>query len=174
MTKDSLLRQIDPFRFAENGVTLRGHLLISDMERFNASLFTKDGSVDVVVTFGKDEQAIRYVKGEFSTEVSVQCQRCLETFYHPLKGQFKSGLVKNEQKASELPESYDPLMIHEDVLIIKDMIEDELILSMPIVPKHNVDACKVKLPIIVADHAEFEKKANPFRVIENLKKNNSK
>ncbi len=173
MSRDSLLRQIDPYRFAENGADFCGSLSIKNMARLCPSLFTDEGEVEVSVSFGIDQQGVKFVKGHFATQVILQCQRCLESFSYHMAGDFNAGMVNTEEAANKLPGNYDPLIIKEDVLIIQDIIEDELILSLPLVPMHNLESCKVKLPVIVADNAEITKKANPFRVIETLKKKDS-
>ncbi len=174
MDKNNLPLHVDPFRLAENAERLHGYVQIKDMERLTPSLLKDVGEVAVELIFGKDAQDISYLQGKFETNVVLQCQRCLEPFSLNIKNHFNSGIVRTEAQAKKLPDQYEPLIVKEDELIIRDMIEDELILSLPIVPMHDHVDCKIQLPISAAD-VETEatgNKANPFKVIESLKSKN--
>ena len=170
MHKDTLPTKIDPFRFAENAHGLQGVLQIKGMARLCESLSATDGTVDVDILFGIDEQGIKFAKGHLSTRLKLQCQRCLEPFEYEIIGSFMSGIVHTDEEADQLPERYDPLIVKDNSLVISDMIEEELLVSLPIVPMHDLGACKVKLPfasgVEVTTDAEKE---NPFKVIEKLR-----
>jgi uncharacterized protein len=167
MSKDNLPIQVNPFRLAENATTLHGHLLVKDMPRLCSSLLTEEGEVDVKLVFGI-EHKVRFLKGFFKTALTLQCQRCMEPFLREITADFAMGLVTSEEAAKRLPEECEPLIITDESLIIPDMIEDELILSLPIVPTHAENDCRVKLPIFASDNKDDEKES-PFKVIEFLK-----
>jgi uncharacterized protein len=171
MSKDSLPTQVNPIRFAENASILRGTLQLKNMPLLCSSLLMDEGEVQVELTFDVDRQRIRYIQGHVETEVVLQCQRCLESFKYGIISDFMSGLVNSEEAAKALPERYDPLIVSDNQLIIKDMIEEELILSLPIVPMHDPKDCKKSLPLFVADDdtATSFTKESPFKVIESLK-----
>ncbi len=172
MHKENLPLKIDPFRFAENGLSLSGFLLIKDMPRLSSSLFSEEGKVNVDMIFGIDEQGIRYVKGHLATHLILQCQRCLESFKYEIIGDFLSGIVHTEKEAEMLPERYDPLVVTDGSLILGDMIEDELIVSLPIVPMHDAKQCKARLPF--ESNSKAEERENPFKVIESLRSKRNK
>lgn len=171
MSKDSLPTQVNALRSAENAAIFHGTVLVEDMQRLRSSLLSNEGEVKVDLEFGIDRQKIRYVKGHYATELRLQCQRCMEPFSYRIVGDFISGLVNSVEEAENLPESYDPLIVIDNNLIIKDVIEDELILSLPIVPMHDPNDCNVTLPQAASDGSgtDFEK-VSPFKVIESLKK----
>lgn len=171
MQTDNLLPlKVDPFRSAENQITLQGTLSIENMQRLCTSLTDVMGQVAVNLVFGKDEQGIRYIKGHLDTQLHLQCQRCLEPFKYEIMGDFLAGIVHTEQEAEALPERYDPLIILDNMLILSDMIEDELIISLPIVPMHALKDCSAQLSLMSSsqDMTEAEKD-NPFKVIELLR-----
>jgi|SRR5580700_12128728 uncharacterized protein len=171
MSKENPLPQkVDPFRFAENEVSLEGIISIKDMARLCPSLGSDAGQVEVSVAFGVDEQGTRFMRGHYSTHVVLQCQRCMETFENEISGNLLLGMVTAEEAVSELPKNYDPIVIKEGSLSIQNVIEDELILSLPIVPMHSIKNCKITLPLAMgsAEKAETESE-NPFKVIELLR-----
>ncbi|MDR3492946.1 MAG: YceD family protein [Gammaproteobacteria bacterium] len=175
MDKNYILpTHIDPYRYAENAGRLQGRLQLKDMDRLTPSLLESDGEVAIDVVFGIDPQGIKYLKGSFETKVTLQCQRCLEPFSLAIHDHLSSGLVRSEEAAKKLPDHYEPLIVKDDELVINDMIEDELILSLPIVPMHDASDCRVKLPVIAAEveSAVGGAKVNPFKIIESLKSKN--
>jgi uncharacterized protein len=172
MSKDKLPIQVDPVRLAENASDLHGKLLVKNMSRLCTSLLGTDGEVDVAIKFGVDRQGVRNIEGHVKAELTLQCQRCLEPFTYEVVSDFTYGMVNAEDDAKALPASYDPVLIKDGSLNIQDMIEEELIVNLPIVPMHNPQDCKIQLPLLVAADEESlpaVEKENPFKIIESLK-----
>jgi uncharacterized protein len=77
--------------------------------------------------------------------------------------------VRDEQLAAELDAQGD-----EDVLAfagrmdMRELMEDELLLAMPLVPRHPV--CPQPLPMAAGQEAVPEERPNPFAVLAALKK----
>lgn len=170
---------IDPFRYAEQGLALAGTLKISDMPRLCGNVLLSDGGIDsdggrdkveVELQFGVDEQGVPFLKGHLTARPVLQCQRCMEPFTYEIMSDFVLGIVNTLDEADELPKHYEPALTVEGSLALKELIEDEVILNLPIVPKHRDHDCKVKLPFAVAQ-GEQEKGKNPFHVLQHLRPN---
>jgi uncharacterized protein len=104
----------------------------------------------------------------------MQCQRCLTPVLETVKADRSFRFVADEATAAALDDE-----VEEDILVISrdfdalSLIEDELILSLPLVPLHEV--CPEALPMSAAD-PEFEAAAqrpNPFGVLAGLKSDRS-
>jgi uncharacterized protein len=171
MSKDYLPIHVNPGRLAENAVSLRGLFSIAKMDRLKTSLQMPEGDVEVQIHFGVDQQGLRYIKGQMHTSLTLQCQRCMEALEHEIIADFAYGMVSNEEKAKKLPSHYDPIIVEDQDLNLQDVIEEELIISLPIVPLHASEHCKVQLPLVAADPELIgaAEKENPFKVIESLK-----
>jgi len=169
MYKDNLPLKFDPFRFADHSLSLSGTLSIRDMSRLRSSLSSDEGEVQVDLVFGVDEEGIRNVKGHITTGLILQCQRCLEPFRYEVNGDVMSGIVRTEKEADRLPERYNPLLVTDPLLVLGEMVEDELIVSLPIVPMHKIDDCKAKQVLESVSGDSVEKRENPFKVIESLR-----
>jgi uncharacterized protein len=181
MSKEYLPTKVDPFRFADQAIRLEGVLLIKDLHRLHDSLLSTEGEVNVRVQFGVDEQKIHYMRGHYTTQLVLQCKRCMEQYVQNVTGEVRSGFVQTEEEADQLPDYYDPVVVSAGVLAIADVIEDELIIGLPIVPMHAAKDCKVSLPLILSsddvsnDVTLANDEDHPFKVIELLrKKHNSK
>ena len=51
---------------------------------------------------------------------------------------FALGIVNTIDEANALPERYEPALATEGNLALREMIEDEIILNLPIIPRHRV------------------------------------
>lgn len=170
MPKESLPVKLDPFRFADNAIRLHGILPVKQLPRLRPSLLTDDGEIDVSLTFGVDEEGLRFVRGHYETSLTLQCQRCMNPLMYGIIGDFALAIVSSEKKGEQLPSRYDPARTTEGMLHVPDMVEDELIISLPIVPMHDSKDCQVKLPLMADSGAPPEsEKDNPFKVIELLR-----
>jgi uncharacterized protein len=169
MSKENLPEKINPYRFAEARNQLHGVLHVKDMSRLRQSLADDSGEIKIDLQFGVDEQGISFLRGQLETQLTLQCQRCMETFVYEIVGNFLSGIVKSEEEAKELPEIYEPVIAAEGELVIQDMIEDELIVSLPIVPRHDLKACNVQSSKVMLGSEKELEEDNPFKVIEFLR-----
>jgi len=168
MSEKFIPEHIDPFRYAEQNLSLDGTLRIADMPRLSLNVVANGDSVAVHLQFGVDEQKITYLNGHLQTKLTLQCQRCMEPFFYEIISDFVLGIVSTLDEANALPEQYEPALATEGNLALRELIEDEIILNLPIIPRHEPDECKVKLPL--ADSGwEQGKGENPFHVLESLK-----
>jgi uncharacterized protein len=171
MSVKYLPEHIDPFRFAEQNLGLDGIVKLSDMPRLSVNLAKDDSTAAVDLTFGRDEQGVVFLKGHVETHLWLQCQRCLEPYKYEIISNFMLGIVNTLEEVNDLPEHYEPALTSGGQLALRELIEDELILNLPIIPRHELDTCKVKLPVHDAgwDDETKDKKKNPFHVLANLK-----
>jgi uncharacterized protein len=102
-------------------------------------------------------------------EVVLQCQRCLQHFREPLQVDRPFRFVRDEDEAARLDEESE-----EDVLALPpridllELLEDELILSLPIVPRHTV--CPDPLRLAVDEAADEEDDVpHPFAALAALR-----
>ncbi len=168
---DNLPLKVDSVRFAENAVSLQGRLFIKDMPRLLSSVRTGEGSVMVKLQFGMDHQGIKFMTGHFESRLTLECQRCMGLFEYEVENDFTFAILTSEKEAKTLPATYDPLFVHEGMLNVADLIEEELIVSLPIVAMHSIEQCKVKLPFSShSNEAQNVEKENPFKVVELLRR----
>jgi uncharacterized protein len=102
----------------------------------------------------------------------LTCQRCLGPVELPVTVERSFRFVENEALAAVLDEvsEEDVLALSKDFDLL-DLVEDELIMGLPAVPKH--DLCPVPVTLQVADAAFADPpvdKPNPFAALEQLKK----
>ncbi len=102
------------------------------------------------------------------TALPLTCQRSMQRFLLPVKVTQRLGLIRDEDEESSLPEEYEALLVPEDgQLRPLDLVEDELVLAVPVVPL-SPDGEAVDQDW--APSEEETKKANPFAALAALKK----
>ncbi|MBY0467713.1 MAG: YceD family protein, partial [Burkholderiaceae bacterium] len=102
------------------------------------------------------------------THISLECQRCLKPVDVPLVVQRRFLFVHGEDAAAQLDtDSEDDVLALSRTLNLIELIEDELLLGLPLVPRHSVCPQPLRPP---ADPEPFEERANPFAVLGDLKR----
>jgi uncharacterized protein len=176
MFEERLPVHIDPLRMAETGRLLEGSYSLEEMGRLHDLLLESSGKVAVSLEFGVDAEGIRYISGRLQTGLTLQCQRCLQAVQKPIDTQFALGLVRSVDEAERLPSHYEPLLLESDALFLRDIIEDELLLALPLVAMHEQDCINVNQQADEsAQNSNNErgesKKENPFAALAALKSN---
>ena len=87
---------------------------------------------------------------------------------HPLSSVQRLGLIREEADEASLPEGYEALLVPEDgQLKPLDLVEDELVLAVPLVPvAPGSEAVECEWEPTVEEVA----KVNPFAALAALKK----
>jgi uncharacterized protein len=168
MINKPLPEYIDPFRYAGLNLRLEGVVKLAEMKRLGESITSIEGSVATSLQFGVDEQGIVFLKGNLEVSLVLQCQRCLEPFDYGIMASFVLGIVNTLDEANALPNSYEPVLVQAGELALKELIEDELILNLPIIPKHEPEYCKVTASVLGLGEEQGEGK-NPFHILGSLK-----
>lgn len=115
----------------------------------------------------------RYMTLRAQAVVTLECQRCLGLFELPLRVENRLQLVETEaeieaeETGEDDPDAPDQLLgsSHFDVL---ELVEDELILALPYVPKHEV--CPSLHKALEAPEGSDTGRPSPFAVLAELKK----
>ena len=104
------------------------------------------------------------------TEVTLECQRCLQPMRVPLHAERRIFFVEGEEAAAALDaESDDDVLALTPALDLADLVEDELLLALPLVPRH--EQCPEPLPRAFVEHDPATDPAdNPFAVLAALKR----
>lgn len=166
-----LPKEIDPLRLAQNGLKLAGQLSLTEMPRLVQSLHSDQGIVNVDIAFDVDEINMPFMRGEFAATVLMTCERCMKAMSVDLKVNCLLAMITNESKIESLAEQYDPwLLENSDDVALASVIEDELILALPLVPRHD-EACLPAHQWSSSDELleEAEQKVSPFAILSTLK-----
>ncbi len=157
--------------FTKKGEYYCGRIPLSTMKRLSNFLANDNGFVQVSLFCGYDLTEFAFVKIEIETQVQFICQRCLQLFTMPIKSKSYLSPTRHDNEAKDLPDSYEPVMIQDNCIGVKDMVEDELILNIPSIPKHKQLDCKVLLEDENEKTADMHRK-RPFAQLKKHFKGN--
>jgi uncharacterized protein len=162
---DCLPERIEPVGLADAGRSFRGEVPVSELMRLRPSLSSADGHLKVALEFRLDERRIRILAGSIEGSVDLVCQRCLKTLRFPLDLDFRLGIVSSDEEIDRLPDGYEPILVTGEPLRTFDVVEDEVLLALPVIPLHEgVDNCESGY----VNQPQAEKE-NPFSVLAKLK-----
>lgn len=117
--------------------TLEGVVEIAALPRLNQLLVDELGKVDVYLEFDSDDQRRNRIRGHVRANVNVYCQRCLESMPLDIGINIDAAAVISDEKAQQLPRNIEPVMLDEEELNVYELVEDEILLAMPIVTMHS-------------------------------------
>lgn len=172
MLKGSIPPHIDPRKLADRAATLEGGWPIKQFPRLCEQLVSDVGDVHARFEFGRDEQGLIVMRGELEVEVQMVCQRCLESAVLPVHSEFVYAVLREGASQDSLPKGYDALEVGEEPLDLLTLVEDELLLALPIVPTHDPDACQHPAGFAAAPDPSVNEvsRSNPFDVLAQLKR----
>ena len=158
---------VDPWRMVQARRIFTGTLPLSMLPRLCESLANGEGGADFEIAFDTDDFGIAFLALQVSARLPLVCQRSLEVFELPVSIHQQLGLIADEADEAGLPERYEPLLVTDAQLRLQDVIEDELILALPVValapgvPLEDV-------AVSAADEAELRAQG-PFAALGTLK-----
>ncbi len=117
-----------------------GSLPVAALSRLTETLASQDGSLQVrLFLSGRSPGQPPRVQGQVRGKVQRICQRCLGVFEQTVDLPIDVLLARSEAEEARLAENAEVILIEGDRLSLHDLVEDELLLSLPIAPRCEVD-----------------------------------
>lgn len=114
--------------------------------RLAAATMGVTSKIHATLNFSLDAHRLIVISGSASVEVALICHRCSERFTHMLSADYCVSPVMSDDMAKKLPIAYDPILLDQsDRLDLVTLIEDELLLNLPLLPAHPRDECQTEI-----------------------------
>jgi uncharacterized protein len=162
--------QINPIRLADEGARLEGELPGSQFRRLQeqSRLTTRAAPVQVELEFSRTSHGMRIMHGVIRTTVEVTCQRCLQAFALAVTAEPYFVLLMPDEEPPQGPEEAETLVV-EGPVSLRELVEDELLLAMPMIPMHGEGQCTAPGVSAETPEAGVSSKPNPFAVLRGFK-----
>jgi uncharacterized protein len=157
--------ELDPEQFSTRPLVLKGSFAPADLERLESALADGRGELRYEITAGLDKQRRRVVSCIIEGFVFLICQNTLEAFRHEISINDRLVLVDDEARLPPVEAEGDEedYVVADEPLDVRDLVEDAVLLSLPMVPRKPGLEAVVKEPQALP-------KASPFAALASLKK----
>ncbi|MDB1144968.1 MAG: YceD family protein [Alcaligenaceae bacterium] len=162
--------QIDTYSFVSKAQTLEEQTFIGMFSRLLEDLPEQASDTMVSWSLSSSVDGVRkFLHMHVQAKPHLVCQRCLKPFEYSIDSSSSIEMVDSEDlldivfNEDDLSEDMDctvERMVHHRRFDVMQLVEDELILSIPYVPRH--EAC-------IDFEVEEEVKESPFSVLKKLK-----
>ena len=171
MQKVKLPISVDPVRAAQKCLELDARIPKSLLSRLAESTISIQSDINTLFSFEIDQQKLRIFHGKASVAVELICQRCNEPMLYQCEAEFTYCPVHTQEQENKLPDAYEPIYYDENGEVnLHQVVEDELILTLPQIAKHAIEDCKVNnFELTFGEIDEEEQRPNPFDALAKLK-----
>lgn len=130
---------IDCLEFARSGGVLERSVGMDQLPRLADILVTTQGSLSVRLEGWRDEQGKSWLQVNISGEPELCCQRCLGgvRFLLAISSRLQLMAPGEEWPDDDLVDDSADAITAEKALPVLSLIEDEVLLALPIAPRHE-------------------------------------
>ncbi|HSG60543.1 MAG TPA: YceD family protein [Pseudomonadales bacterium] len=176
MSTGALPNRADLRKLATHAAMVDARISLNTLPRVAQAVLSEEAEIDVDLKFSRDEQGLYVIEGSVSTTVDMTCQRCLQAVPVDLSSHFNLGVVWDDEGAKQLPSYLEPLVASAEPFDLHVLVEDELLLSLPFSPYHDIEVCQggeyQQQQSAVEVVKDVPQRENPFAVLEQLKRKN--
>lgn len=157
---------IDGPEFARAGATLAGILEIPALPRL-AELGCSVAQIHYVIRGGATARGRPALNVDATGTVAIACQRCLEPVTVPVAVHSELELASSQEAVDRAEDDIDRVVASRSMPVAA-LVEDEVILAMPMVPKH------AQCPARAEDVKPGGERASPFASLAALRTGRTK
>lgn len=175
--------EVNPFRLVEQRKCLTGLLPFKQLSRLAEVALENTGDFTVKLEFTRSASGLPMIQGSIQGCVVLECQRCLQPVSFRINSQIQVALTTFQSDDRPEQEGFETWLVEDERLFIQDFVEDEILLALPFVAKH--EQCEPARPLIEATiesvlessanqvaqvDEQANAKKNPFAVLKDWKK----
>ena len=176
MTKEFSPRHLDVKAFAQAGASLHGHESLLNYERLAQEAqglhpdLLVDWQAQGALRTATGAQSQVWLQLQAQASFPMHCQRCMGPVDVPLQVERDFRFVADEATAeAQDDESEEDLLVLSRDFDLHALIEDELLMALPMVPMHDECPAPVQLSAGEAEFAQANTaKINPFAALAQL------
>lgn len=174
---------IDPWKAADGRRMFQGTMPLKRLKRLGPMLAPQGDGLDEQLVarddarfsarFSYDEQGLVTIRLDVEAELPLICQRSLAPYREKIARRSLLVVIEDVAEQEVIPESYDPVLVEHRRLALQDIVEEELILAVPQVPR-NPDSEVIELStdgeVRISSEPEKEQSHRPFAGLAGLMK----
>jgi uncharacterized protein len=167
----SLPEIIDPIQLADQGIRLTGELPAGAMTRLTELCLDAQGNATVDLQFRRTSGGLHTLRGRIAARLGFRCQRCLERLEQEVVSEPVLFFFRPGAAQAGVPDEAETLVV-ESPMVLAEFVEDELLLALPMMPRHPAGTCGAGVQDGRArkETPAETAKPNPFAVLEKLRR----
>ena len=134
---------VDSVQFARTNGELRTSAPIADLKRLAQVVLESEEELDIWLEGFQDNDSRPCLRLRVNGTIRLACQRCLEPLSIELASDRHFLLVEREDQMMDLADESDNIesLMAEEEFDVMVLVEDEILLHVPIAPTHDLHAC---------------------------------
>ena len=169
---------ISPVRAAEGKRIFSGTIPLSRMKRLSPLLVSAEGEAHFTAAFKRDIENRVVIDLQVEAALPLVCQASLEVYAEHVQRHSELAVVDDDDdfaiRESDVPDYYDVVKSEQGRVAIAELVEEELLLGLPIIPRKpgladvafSTDPTAAKKAKSEAE--ESEGKSNPFAALQDM------
>ena len=150
------LAVLDAVVLAHGGLSWEGEFSDTRFVRLQGLALSDTPQVQVRLAFALlDKRPVLH--GELRGEIELMCQRCMQPMRYPLSEQFDLMLVEGDAELARVPETHEPWVANALRLKVFELVEEQLLLALPLIAKHEVETECVSVGVVTPQAARKRK-----------------
>lgn len=135
--------RFDAFELSAGGTALAGEVDARSLRRAADQLASGADAAPIRwrISGGKDAFGRPLLTVRLDGAVPLVCQRCLQPFVSPVAQQTDLLLARDETELAQLDVDETEVVLANATLDPRNLVEDELLLSLPLSPRHDENEC---------------------------------
>jgi uncharacterized protein len=163
---------ISPGRAAEGKRIFSGTIPFSRMKRLTALLVDGNGEASFTANFRSDLEQRIIIDLEVQAALPLVCQASLDVYDEIINRRSELAVI-DDLELENLPDNYEPVQTENGRLAIARLVEDELLLGLPQIPrKPGLEKVEfsTSVELVREENPKSGKKKNPFAVLKDMLK----
>ena len=136
MSNDKLPQSVTAKKLVDSGATLVGAIAADRLPRVADAVEVILGKIEVELAFSRGADYKAIIDLQIAGDVHMQCQRCLTPVTVALKIKNSLTIVAHDEEAKSRIKDLEPVMLEEGILDIDTLVEEEILLSLPLIAMH--------------------------------------
>jgi uncharacterized protein len=143
------------------------HFTVTDLPRLMQAGAGSGSTVDVRLSFFEYD-TLAAIHGSLQGRVMLECQRCLTEAPIGIADDFSVVIVDRER--SDEPGGYEPVVADAERLDVRWLVEEQVLLSLPLVALHDDEHCADRITdsAATAPNDADEIRQQPFKNLRDL------
>lgn len=127
---------VDVEVLAAEGASLERRFRLGEFARLADVLVDRDGEASARFRFCNVADDVPGCELEIAAEVRLRCQRCLQACGRTIASATRLAFVAADEEATRVPQEWEAVTAEQGRVALRDLVEDELLLSLPVVAMH--------------------------------------